>query len=99
MAKAIVAGCKKGDPAMDQPSFRSDIFYSVQNEDYRTELAVLERVGGARQRVLMVASSGENALSLLTQETIAAVDAVDLNPAQLRLCELRRAAAEQLTRD
>jgi S-adenosylmethionine-diacylglycerol 3-amino-3-carboxypropyl transferase len=84
---------------MDQPPFRSDIFYSVQNEDYRTELAVLERIGGARQRILLVASSGENALSLLTLDAVAQVDAVDLNPAQLHLCELRRVAAERLTRD
>jgi S-adenosylmethionine-diacylglycerol 3-amino-3-carboxypropyl transferase len=84
---------------MDRPSFRSDIFYSVQNEDYRTELAVLGRVGGTRQRVLIVASSGENVLSLLAQDTIASIDAVDLNPTQLHLCELRRTAARQLTRD
>jgi hypothetical protein len=31
---------------MDSPSFRSDIFYSVQNEDYRTEVAVLHRSAG-----------------------------------------------------
>lgn len=85
---------------INNPSFKSDIFYSVQNEDYQTELAVLRRIyKGSPQRVLMVASSGENALSLLTQDTIAQVHAVDINPAQLHLCELRRAALEHLTRN
>jgi S-adenosylmethionine:diacylglycerol 3-amino-3-carboxypropyl transferase len=50
-------------------------------------------------RALMIASSGENVLSLLTQPMVASVDAVDLNPAQLHLCELRRTALEHLTRD
>jgi S-adenosylmethionine-diacylglycerol 3-amino-3-carboxypropyl transferase len=50
-------------------------------------------------RVLMVASAGENALSLLTQDIVASIDAVDINPAQLHLCELRRTALEHLTRD
>ncbi|MBI1876930.1 MAG: DUF3419 family protein [Chloroflexi bacterium] len=52
---------------MYNPPFKSDIFYSVQNEDYQTELVVLHRLDrGAPLRVLMVASSGENILSLLT---------------------------------
>lgn len=82
------------------PPFKSDIFYSVQNEDYQTELAVLNHLqNGAVRRVLMIASSGENVLSLLTQEIIASIDAVDLNPAQIHLCQLRRTALEHLTRD
>jgi S-adenosylmethionine-diacylglycerol 3-amino-3-carboxypropyl transferase len=85
---------------LENPPFRSDITYSVQNEDYRTELAVLRQIDrGAPLRVLMIVSSGENMLSLLTQAMVASVDAVDLNPAQLHLCELRRAALEHLTRD
>ena len=85
---------------MHNPPFKSDIFYSVQNEDYQTELAVLQRIQrGAPLRVLMIASSGENALSLLTQEMVAGVDAVEMNVAQLQLCELRRTALEHLTRD
>jgi S-adenosylmethionine:diacylglycerol 3-amino-3-carboxypropyl transferase len=85
---------------MENPPFRSPISYSVQNEDYRTELAVLQRLSHAPPyRVLLVASSGENALSLLVNETVASVDAIDLNPAQLHLCELRRTALEHLTRD
>ncbi len=82
------------------PPFRSVLSYSVQNEDYATELAVLRQCDrGAPQRVLLIASSGENALSLLTHESVAEVCAVDINPAQVQLCELRRTASEQLTRD
>lgn len=85
---------------MVNPPFKSDVFYSVQNEDYQTELAVLRRIyRGTPLRGLLVASSGENVLSLLTQDTVARVDAVDLNLAQLHLCELRRTALEHLTRD
>lgn len=81
------------------PPFASAIFYSVQNEDYETELAALRHMGRPAARVLVIASSGENALSLLTQDSVAEVWAVDTNPAQLQLCELRRAAASALTRD
>ena len=85
---------------MYSPPFKSDIFYSVQNEDYRTELAVLE---WARARRAIACAddcpSGENVLSVLTRDTVAGVDAVDLSPAQLLLCELRRTALEHLTRD
>jgi S-adenosylmethionine-diacylglycerol 3-amino-3-carboxypropyl transferase len=85
---------------MDTPQFDSDIFYSVQNEDYQTELAVLRRrEHTAPLRVLMIASSGENVLSLLTDDRIGSIDALDINPAQLHLCELRRTALHQLERD
>lgn len=85
---------------MYNPPFKSDIFYSVQNEDYQTELAVLQRIyQDSPLRVLLVASSGESALSLLTRRMVASVEAVDLNSAQLHLCELRRTALEHLTRD
>lgn len=51
---------------MENPPFKSDIFYSVQNEDYQTELTILRRIyQGIPLRILMVASSGENTLSLL----------------------------------
>jgi S-adenosylmethionine:diacylglycerol 3-amino-3-carboxypropyl transferase len=82
------------------PPFQSDIFYSVQNEDYRTEMAVLRRLEPyAPLRVLMIASAGENLLSLLTMETVGSIEAVDMIPAQLQLCELRQSAVEHLTRD
>lgn len=82
------------------PPFKSAIAYSVQNEDYETELEIIRRLQGtAPLRVLLVASSGENALSLLTQHRVGEVWAVDLNPAQIHMCELRAAAVAALTRD
>ncbi len=82
------------------PPFKSSIFYSVQNEDYQTELAVLQRMySGSPLRAILIASSGENVLSLLTQEMVAEVWAVDTNPAQIHLCELRRTAVLCLARD
>lgn len=82
------------------PPFQSAVFYSVQNEDYRTEQAVLERIRAGRPlRILMIASSGENALSLLADSEVECVVAVDINPAQSHLCELRRTALENLDRD
>ena len=83
-----------------QPPFRSALAYSVQNEDYETELEVIRHLDRAAPlRVLLVASSGENALSVLTQDRVGEVWAVDLNPAQIHLCELRAAAISALTRD
>jgi S-adenosylmethionine:diacylglycerol 3-amino-3-carboxypropyl transferase len=85
---------------MDKPPFLSDLFYSVQNEDFRTELEVLRRVHrGAPLRVLMVASAGENPLSVLADPMVGEVHAVDTNPAQVHLCELRRRALGGLSRD
>lgn len=84
---------------MPIPPFISDVFYSVQNEDVNSELAVLRRVGRRRQHVLMIASAGENALGLLCQPEVALVDAVDLSLAQVQLCALRCTAAQHLSRD
>ena len=83
------------------PPFRSVLSYSVQNEDYATELAVLRQCYcGTPQLSAAHRCSGENLLpSLLTHESVAEVCAVDINPAQVQLCELRRTASEQLTRD
>lgn len=82
------------------PPFRSPLFYSVQNEDYRSELAVIHRLDQTHPlRILLVASSGENALNLLTQKSVGEVYAVDINAAQLRLCELRCTASQYLSRD
>lgn len=79
--------------------FKSDLSYSVQNEDYQTELALVDRLMRDKLRILLIASSGENALSLLTRSTIAHLHAVDINAAQIRLCELRWAALEHLATD
>ncbi|MBL8152939.1 MAG: DUF3419 family protein, partial [Anaerolineae bacterium] len=83
-----------------RPSFKSRISYSVQNEDYQTEMAVLRHMPlNSSQQVLLIASSGETALTLLTLPAVAHVYAVDMNPAQLHLCDLRRAAAMSLPQD
>lgn len=84
---------------MPVPPFQSDVFYSVQNEDVNTELAVLQQIGHAHQRVLMIASAGENVLGLLCQPEVAHVDAVDLSLAQIHLCHLRCIAVQHLSRD
>jgi S-adenosylmethionine:diacylglycerol 3-amino-3-carboxypropyl transferase len=81
------------------PPFESDLFYAVQNEDVHSELALLRELDRPRQRVLMIASAGENALGLLCQPEVVSIDAVDLSLAQIQLCTLRCAAAEQLSRD
>src|SRR6476646_4268171 len=83
-----------------QPDFQSDLTYSVQNEDYRTELAVTRRIHrGMPLRVLMVASSGENALSIMADDKVGDVHAADINAAQVHLAELRRTALRYLSRD
>jgi S-adenosylmethionine:diacylglycerol 3-amino-3-carboxypropyl transferase len=98
----LFCGAKAAELTMNKldPPFKSDLFYSAQNEDYQTELAVLRRIyHDERLRVLLVASSGENALSLLAHDFVACVDAVDISAAQIHLCELRCAALEHLSRD
>jgi len=54
---------------------------------------------GRPLRVLTVASGGCNALSLLGNPAVESVDAVDINPAQLHLTALKRAAIEVLPLD
>lgn len=84
---------------MPTPPFVSDIFYSVQNEDANTELALLQHIGRSGLRVLMIASAGENVLGLLCQPEVAWIDAIDLSFAQVQLCMLRSAAVQVLSRD
>ena len=84
---------------MPTPSFVSDLFSSVQNEDVDSERAIVRLLGRSQQRVLMIASAGENVLGLLCQPEVGFVDAVDLSLAQVELCALRAAAAGQLSRD
>ena len=80
--------------------FQSDITCSVQNEDYRTELAVVRRIHrGTPLRVLMVAGSGENALSIMADDRIGDVHAADGTIAQIHLAELRRTALRYLDRE
>ncbi|MEP0833323.1 BtaA family protein [Microcoleus sp. AS-A8] len=73
----------------------SEIAFSQVREDPKIELRVIEQLQerqGHPLRVLLVASGGCMALSLLASSAVAQIEAVDLNPAQLHLVELRRQA-------
>jgi len=68
--------------------------FGMSQEDERTEAAALGLPGG---RVLSIASAGDMALSLLSLGAEEIV-AVDVDPAQLCLAELKRAAVLSLAR-
>ena len=77
----------------------SELSFSQVREDPETDLRVVERLATMLDRplrVLLVASGGCTALSLLSHPSIAHIDAVDVNPAQLHLVELRRSAIATL---
>lgn len=78
---------------------RSDLAFSQVREDPNIEFQVINRLAASqnqRLRVLLVASGGCTALSLLSSPAIAQIDAIDANIAQLHLVELRRQAMCQL---
>src|SRR2546423_1533016 len=80
----------------------SDVLFSQVREDPLLDLEVARRVAARRgrpARVLLIASGGCTAVSLLASEAVAEVHAVDANPAQLHLTALRQAAALTLDRD
>ncbi|MFB2970736.1 DUF3419 family protein [Aerosakkonema sp. BLCC-F183] len=80
----------------------SEIAFSQVREDPTIELRVIEHLAakqGHPLRVLLIASGGCTALSLLSSSAVAQVEAVDLNPAQLHLVELRRQALLYLSLD
>lgn len=73
----------------------SDISFSQVREDPTIELQVIKQLAQTQNhplRVLIIASGGCTVLSLLSSPHIEHIDAVDLNPAQLHLVELRRQA-------
>lgn len=76
---------------------RGELRYSTVWEDHR----LLERGlrVGARDHVLAIASAGCNVLNLLVQAAPRRVVALDLNPAQTALVELKLAAIAELERD
>jgi S-adenosylmethionine-diacylglycerol 3-amino-3-carboxypropyl transferase len=76
---------------------RGELRYSTVWEDHR----LLERGlrVGTRDHVLAIASAGCNVLNLLVQAAPRRVIAVDLNPAQTALVELRLAGIAELERD
>ncbi len=80
----------------------SDVLFSQVREDPLLDLDVARRVAarrGAAARVLLIASGGCTAVSLLADDAIAEVHAVDANPAQLHLTALRQQAALALDAD
>lgn len=102
--------CHEG--ASFTPDFSPSVLpFSHMNEDYQCELEAIKRVATRRKaipldtleetrlNVLCIASSGETALSILSLPEVAHVDAVDLNPWQAYMTELRRTALLYLTRD
>jgi S-adenosylmethionine:diacylglycerol 3-amino-3-carboxypropyl transferase len=74
----------------------AELFFAQLREDTQVERAVL--TGLAPTRIACIASGGCGALSLL-DDTVEAVIAIDLSPAQCALVELRRAALAALERD
>jgi S-adenosylmethionine-diacylglycerol 3-amino-3-carboxypropyl transferase len=74
----------------------SDLAFAQVREDPAIEARVLAGREGAR--VLLICSGGCTALSMLALPHVSAIDAVDPNPTQLHLCELKRQAALRLTR-
>jgi len=80
----------------------TEIHFSQVREDPNLELRVIETLAerlGRPLRVLAVGSGGCTALSMLASESVAHIDAVDINPAQLQLIELKRTALAHLELD
>lgn len=73
----------------------SGLQYSCGNEDSASELAALDVAG---RRVLSVAAAGERAFALLLGDPREVV-AIDRNPAQVHLGQLKAAAIQRLDRD
>jgi S-adenosylmethionine:diacylglycerol 3-amino-3-carboxypropyl transferase len=71
------------------------IYFAQVREDSRVERGLVREHG--LRRVVCVASGGCTALSLLAHG-VERVDAVDINPAQIALVELKRAALGELPR-
>jgi S-adenosylmethionine-diacylglycerol 3-amino-3-carboxypropyl transferase len=78
----------------------SDIGFSQVREDPLIDQRVVELVAcrlGRPVRVLLIASGGCTALSLLALDAVEAVVAVDASRAQIHLVELRRSAMAELS--
>lgn len=89
----------RSNPVSSSAPPDSELGYARVHEDPALEMTLVEvlaRELGRPLRVAVVASGGCTALTLLSSEHVARVDAIDLNPAQLHLVELKRAAIESL---
>jgi len=80
---------------------QSDIAFSQVREDCQIEWQVLDRLSqlipDRPLRILVVASGGCTALNLLAHPRIGKITAVDANPAQLQLLNLRCASIAHLS--
>ncbi len=78
----------------------SEIAFSQVREDPTIEMRVIQQLAQTQNqplRLLLVASGGCTVLSLLSVPEVAEIAAVDLNPAQIHLVELRRQALLNLS--
>jgi S-adenosylmethionine-diacylglycerol 3-amino-3-carboxypropyl transferase len=81
-------------------SYRSDLAFSQVREDPEIERGVIERVAcrlGRPVRVLAIASGGCTVLHLASSPAVESIVAIDANPAQLHLVELKRATLRALS--
>ena len=84
------------------PMTLTEVLYAQVHEDPLLELRVIDRLLSLRPRplrVALVASGGCTALTLLSHPSVAGLEAIDLNPAQLHLTELKRRALALLSLD
>lgn len=74
-------------------AFYSRLSYSIGNEDWKTEMKALKIQ--PQDRVLAVTASGDRPLNLLSSGCLQIL-AIDTNPAQNALCELKKIALAEL---
>jgi S-adenosylmethionine-diacylglycerol 3-amino-3-carboxypropyl transferase len=65
------------------------ILFSQVREDPQVDLSVIKPIVNPKIRVLMIASGGCTLGVLAKHPRIAAIDAIDANPAQIDLCKLK----------
>ncbi len=78
---------------------RAPLQFAQVREDPLIDLDVVRRSPGPDRHVMLVASAGCTALSLLVEPSIRTLEAVDLNPTQIALCRLKAAAVACLETD
>jgi S-adenosylmethionine-diacylglycerol 3-amino-3-carboxypropyl transferase len=80
----------------------ASVQFSQVREDPNLEMSLLDELSARLNRplrVMVVGSGGCTALSLLAHPNVERVDAIDINPAQLHLIELRRGALAHIKLD
>jgi S-adenosylmethionine-diacylglycerol 3-amino-3-carboxypropyl transferase len=95
----MVATLARREAPSALPTPATELVYGHVREDPALEMSLVEQLAeelGRPVRVAVVASGGCTALLLLSSPHVAHIDAIDLNPAQLHLVELKRAAIARL---